>query len=169
MSEQIPPPLKKVVSRNVAIGLGIICVILIAGLGGAMAYYVSTHSHTDSDYNSLSTQNANLTNIVNLSNSAIWVHPITLGSSSTIWTPFSANYAGYVVVSVQSSNVSGTHVEVTYSAYGTFFNQTQVTSAGTTSYTPVFPILPSSDIAIVAGNDNVFAPATQTVTITYYY
>ncbi|MCJ7699779.1 hypothetical protein MUO56_06015 [Candidatus Bathyarchaeota archaeon] len=58
---------KKVVRRSVAIALGIACVILIAGLGGVMAYYstvvndkntiygsyASSHSHTDSDYNSL--------------------------------------------------------------------------------------------------------------------
>jgi hypothetical protein len=58
---------KKVVRRTVALALGVICILLIAGLGGTMAYYtmtinnkdsayddyVSTHSHTDSDYNSL--------------------------------------------------------------------------------------------------------------------
>ena len=58
---------KKVVRRTVAIALGIVCILLIAGLGGAMAYYsmtinnkdstyasyTSSHSHTDSDYNAL--------------------------------------------------------------------------------------------------------------------
>jgi hypothetical protein len=58
---------KKVVRRNVAIALGIACIILIAGLGGVMAYYsmvvndknttygsyASSHAHTNSDYNSL--------------------------------------------------------------------------------------------------------------------
>jgi len=58
---------KKAVSRDVAIALGIACIILIAGIGGAMAYYTmtinnkdsiydnyaSSHSHTDSDYNAL--------------------------------------------------------------------------------------------------------------------
>jgi predicted RNase H-like nuclease (RuvC/YqgF family) len=58
---------KKVVRRTVALALGVICIVLIAGLGGTMAYYtmtisnkdsthdayVSTHSHTDSDYDSL--------------------------------------------------------------------------------------------------------------------
>jgi hypothetical protein len=41
MSQQIPPPPKKVVSRNVAVALGIICIILIAGLGATMAYYIT--------------------------------------------------------------------------------------------------------------------------------
>ena len=61
---------KKVVRRSVAIALGIICIIFIAGLGGAMAYYTmtindkdtkyktyaSTHSHTDSEFDSLNTE-----------------------------------------------------------------------------------------------------------------
>jgi glucose/mannose transport system substrate-binding protein len=61
---------KKVVRRTIALALGVTCILLIAGLGGAIAYYtmtisnkdstyngyVSTHSHTDSDYNALSTQ-----------------------------------------------------------------------------------------------------------------
>lgn len=65
---------KKVVNRNVAIGLGIICIILIAGLVGIFAYYwmqvntlndqknnlntiyqdySSTHSHSNSEYDAL--------------------------------------------------------------------------------------------------------------------
>jgi hypothetical protein len=58
---------RKVVARSVAIALGMICIIIIAGLGGAMAYYVTTiddkdtkysnyassHSYTNDQYNSL--------------------------------------------------------------------------------------------------------------------
>jgi hypothetical protein len=69
---------KQFVGRSVAIGLGIICIILAAGLIGVFAYYtvtinnqsvkyndyVSTHSHADSDYNSLSTQLTNLSIII---------------------------------------------------------------------------------------------------------
>lgn len=58
---------KKVVGRSVAIALGIACILLIAGIGGAMAYYtmqvnnkdstyngyVATHSHTDTQYGTL--------------------------------------------------------------------------------------------------------------------
>jgi hypothetical protein len=58
---------KKMVSRNVAVALGIICIILIVGLGLIMAYYtmtinnkdttyneyVSTHSHTNAEYDSM--------------------------------------------------------------------------------------------------------------------
>lgn len=65
---------KQFVRRSVAIALGIICIILAAGLIGVFAYFTITinnqsakysdyalgHSHTDSDYNSLSTQLNNL-------------------------------------------------------------------------------------------------------------
>jgi hypothetical protein len=53
---------KKLVGRNVAIALGIACIILIAGIGGVMAYYtmqynnyVGTHNHTDAEYNAATT------------------------------------------------------------------------------------------------------------------
>jgi len=52
MSDQIPPPPKKVVSRNFAIALGIICIILIAGLGGAMAYYTTAINNKQSELDS---------------------------------------------------------------------------------------------------------------------
>lgn len=58
---------KKVIGRSVAIALGIACIILVAGIGGALAYYtmqinnkdstynsyVATHSHTDTQYGTL--------------------------------------------------------------------------------------------------------------------
>jgi len=208
---------KKMIGRTVAIALGIICIILIAGLGGAMAYYtmiindknttydsyvsnhtytnseydnyvgnhthtnseydvlqsnynyyVSTHSHTDSEYDSLQNQVNDLNSIINLEKSTVWVDDQTISqpaSSFTVWT-FSANYAGYVSVWVQSSTVPGTHVKVIYSAYGVSFNQKIVVSAGDTA---VFPILPSSSIQVGVGNGNLISGATETVTITYHY
>jgi hypothetical protein len=67
---------KKIVGKNVAIALGIICILLVSGLGGAIAYYtmtinnknatydsyVSSHSHSNSDYDSLNSQVGNLQN-----------------------------------------------------------------------------------------------------------
>lgn len=54
---------KKVVKRSVAIALGIICIVILVGLAGAIAYYTMTindydsyalgHSHTDSQFNTL--------------------------------------------------------------------------------------------------------------------
>jgi hypothetical protein len=50
---------RKVVGRGIAILLGVICIVSIAGLVGAMAYYtmyVSNHGHTNADYDSLNSQ-----------------------------------------------------------------------------------------------------------------
>jgi hypothetical protein len=66
---------KKVVRRSVAIALGIISIILIAGLGGAMAYYTmivndknttydsyaSNHTHTNSEYDNYVGNSARVT------------------------------------------------------------------------------------------------------------
>ena len=42
---------KKLVGRNVAIALGIACIILVAGIGGVMAYYTMQINNKDSTYN----------------------------------------------------------------------------------------------------------------------
>jgi hypothetical protein len=155
---------KKVVGRNIAIALGIGCIILVIGLGGIIGYYsnyVGDHHHTDEDY-------AIYYNIVNLADSIVWVNDQTISqpaSSFTVWT-FSASYAGYVSILVQSSTVAGTHVKVIYSAYGVNFNQEIVVNAGDTA---VFPILPSSNIQVEVGNGNLVNGATETVTATYHY
>lgn len=130
--------------------------------------YVSTHSHTDSEYNALQNQVSDLTNTLNLGKSTVLVNDQTVSqpaSSYTVWT-FSANYAGYVSVWVQTSTVGGTHVKAIYSSHGVSFNQEIVVSAGDTA---VFPILPSSSIQVQVGNGNLLNGATETVTITYYY
>jgi flagellar basal body-associated protein FliL len=44
---------KKVVGRNVVIVLGIVCIILVAGIGGVMAYYMRTVTDKNITYDSL--------------------------------------------------------------------------------------------------------------------
>jgi predicted PurR-regulated permease PerM len=77
---------KKMVSRSVAVALGIICIILVAGLGVVLFIgfsptsgslqttyndYVNDHHHTDEEYNSLQNQVNDLTNTLNLGKS-LW-------------------------------------------------------------------------------------------------
>jgi hypothetical protein len=132
--------------------------------GNITAYnsYVADHHHTDEDY-------TNFYNISNLADSAVWVNDQTISQpagASTSWTE-PVNYAGYVSVSVQTSSVAGTHVRVTYSAYGVSFDQEIVVSAGGTA---VFPILPSNVTVEVGNSNNILeGGATENVTITYYY
>jgi type II secretory pathway pseudopilin PulG len=194
------PTPKKVVGRNVAVALGIICVILIASLAVViyMAYspdvststtslqsqindlnstynsYVSTHTHTNDEYNSLNSQNTNLQNQVdnltstlNLTKSDVWVASQTVSQPAgtyNFWT-HSATYAGYVKVNVESSNTDKTYIEVLWSSYGVNYDYNL--SVGV-SGTGVFPVLPSSVEARI-GNSNALNGATETVTITYYY
>ena len=139
--------------------------------------YVADHHNTDEDYNATSSQNTNLTNQVNdlnstlnLEKSTVWIDNQTISqpaSQYTNWTE-SVNYAGYVSVGVQSSNVTSIHVAVTYSAYG--MNFTQEDDDVSVGGTVVFPILPSN-ITVFVGNGNLGfqGGASETVTITYYY
>jgi cell division protein FtsL len=217
---------KKVVGRNVAIGIGIICIILAVGLVGVIANYTSmingkdntiaskdsqigslnsqitdkdntisslnsqivTKDNTisslnsqitskDSQISSLNSQGSslqsqvdNLNGIVNLAKSTVWKNGETISqpaSSYTHWTPaFSASYAGYVSVWVQTSTTTNTYVRVIYTAYGV--NYDQQINVGT-SGTAVFPLLPCSNIDIRVGNSNLMNGATETVTITYHY
>lgn len=142
--------------------------------------YVADHSHTDEDYNTISTQNTNLTNqvndlnsILNLENSTVWINNQTISQPAgqyTNWTE-PVNYAGYVSVEVQSSNVpitSSTYVALTYSAYGVSFapNETAVNVGGVA----VFPVLPSNVTVFVGnGNSGYQGGASETITITYFY
>jgi hypothetical protein len=182
---------KKVVRRSVAIALGGISIILVAALGvvAYMSYsststtsvtslqkqindlnatynsYVSSHSHTNSEYD-------NLNSIIELKQSTVVATDKTVSQANSQYYNFSlsANYAGYVVVTVESSTVAGTWVQVSYSSHGLNYNQaytgSQAISVGNSA---IFPILPST-VTIGVGNGLIFGSgATETVTITYYY
>jgi hypothetical protein len=98
----------------------------------------------------------------------VWVNDQTVSQpagSYTYWI-FSANYAGYVVVSVQSSTTSNTYVGVSWSSYGVNYKNTITVGV---SGTAVFPVLPTSSVEVVVGNSNLFTGATETVSITYWY
>jgi len=193
---------EKVVSRNVAIALGIITIILIVGIVGAIANYRSTIDSKDatistdeyqlaslnsqlstanstiaslnsqistknSQIASLNSQVGDLTNTINLAKSTTWVdtYPISQGAGgNTSWT-FSVSYAGYVTVWVQTST-GNIYARVIYSSYGVDYDhQIQIGTSGTA----VFPVLPSSAIAVIVGNSNWIMNASATVTITYHY
>lgn len=174
---------KKVVSRNVAITLGIICTILIVGLVGAIASYTSiisgkddTIASKDSQISSLNSQIiylnskvSDLTDTVNLGKSTVWVNNQIINQSVWGYTyvkTFSTSYAGYISVDVLSSTPTNKYVEVIWSAYGISYDSGHITVG--TNGTAYFPMMPSSNIIITIGN-TVLLNATETVTITYYY
>lgn len=169
-------PEKKVVGRTVAIGLGIICIVLVVILVGAIADYTSIISGKDTSISSqasqilsLQKQVSNLTDTVNLSQLKNWVsnQPVSISASGYTSWAFSASYAGYVFVSVQTNRVMGLYFRVIYhSPYLNYDHQignnTYSTSIGS------FPILPSTNIQIIVGTNSPNG-MTGNVTITYSY
>lgn len=169
----------KLMNRRVVI-LGIVCIILLDSLVGAILVFSSIINEKDkqisalsqqitskdSDISLLSSRGAYLDGIVNLANSTIWVDSKTVSvqpSDETVWN-VTANYAGYVSVQVSSPTVNSTYVQVIYSSHGVDYdNQINVGESGTA----VFPVLPAS-IQIVFGNTSITV-ANATVTITYNY
>jgi uncharacterized coiled-coil protein SlyX len=75
---------KKRVRRSFAVALGIICILLIAGLGGAMAYYVMTINDKDNQINSAK-------NTINQLNATIADQNNTISSLNSQISQLSAN------------------------------------------------------------------------------
>jgi uncharacterized coiled-coil protein SlyX len=139
---------KRVVSRKVAIALGIICIVLavllalniahytliinekddiIASLNSQIAELQNQVSSLQSQVDSLNSHIANLTKITNMEMSTVLVNNeslIYLPSSTKTWGPFSVKYAGLVLVRVETPLLEGyvgsllTEIKVTLSAEG---------------------------------------------------
>jgi hypothetical protein len=138
---------KKVVSRTVAISLGIICIVLAVGLVGAITDYssiINGKSNTISSLNAqltdrdsqisslnndktslqnqvsdLQTQASNLTNILNLGESTVWLNTRNLSQTAGSYTSlnFTVRYAGYITIYLYTSTAPTTYVRVTYSSH----------------------------------------------------
>jgi hypothetical protein len=187
---------KKVVGRNVAIALGIVCIILGASVVGTTIYFTSTVNDRDSTINQKDSVIADLNGTVNLRKYTVWVNNETVTQEAgnyTSWT-FTANVAvaGYIVVRTTSTtnnayvrviyNASipvGFTVDNTYRYLGAFHiygsdNQITVSSWTTQNIFPVLPWLSfglsgPSVVEIRVGNTNTVGNATETVLVTYYY
>jgi DNA-binding transcriptional ArsR family regulator len=179
----------KVVRRTTAIALGIICIVLVAGLVGGFGYFIMTINDKDGTISSLNTQissknsqisqlNSNLTNLqnqvndltntLNLAKTEVGVNSQTVSQPAdnyTFWIP-SCSYAGYLSVQVESSTTDKTYTEVLWHSYG--INYDNRISVGTNG-TGIFPVLPSRIVEVRVGNTNPVDNATETVTITYHY
>jgi phage shock protein E len=70
----------RVVGKNVAIMLGIICILLIAGLGGAIAYYTMTINNRDNELNRLNTEVSELNATVDQLNKTLTEQNDTINS-----------------------------------------------------------------------------------------
>ena len=165
---------RKVVDRNVAIGIGVLCIVLLVAVVGVVFEYVSMINNKNSQITELQSQVGfdnstinRLTATVSLSNSMVWVNDESVNqpAGNSSWS-FSASYAGYVVVDVLSSSNLTTYVELKYSWNGVNYDSTVNVGSGGSAW---FPVLPASNIGVRVINNNFFAGASETVTITYWY
>lgn len=170
---------KRVVNRNVAIGIGVLCIVLLVTMVGVVVNYALVLNDKDSQIVDLRSQVTfddltidRLTAIVDLSNSTVWVDNETIsqpaGNSSSAYTSwsYSVNYAGYVVVDVLSSSTSNTYVKLSYSWNGVSYDNTTNTGSSGSAW---FPVLPANNISIRVINKDSSNSASETVTITYWY
>jgi hypothetical protein len=171
----------KVVKRSVAIALGIVCIILIAGLLGAVADYTSMISDKDNTIifrniqisslqnqaSSLQNQVDDLSNIVNLNKSRIWVLNQTIIFPAGSYASFirqDTDYAGYVSFIFQTPMSNTTYVQAIYSSNGINYDyQVYVGTNGTAS----LPVLPTPSIYIRIGDPLNAMNVTMTITYTY--
>jgi len=168
---------RKVVERNVAIALGIVCIILIAGLGGLVVFYTSLVGDRDSTVSSLKSQNANLKdqvgtlrNVTNLKvmNVIADNQTITGDQNGEYYWHFDATCSGYVSVMVHDSTDNPTNVLVAYTNFG---DEYLVQKGISTNGTAAFPIMASTVDWCTVGVSIHFSThySSATVTVTYYY
>jgi Ca2+-binding RTX toxin-like protein len=187
------------VNRNVALALGIICIILLAGFGVIIGYFTMTIDDKDRTI-------TNLNDIINLANYTVVANNQTVTQAAgnyTSWT-FTANVTGYVFVTILSSTTNNTYVRVIYNASIPTFstengaatnyqwvvypegawddyqydNQVNLGN-GYGNLFPVYPWLAPSYIQLPlkgptivevrVGNTNIVGNATENVLIIYYY
>ena len=170
---------KKMVSRNVAIALGIACIILVAGLGITIGYYTIAIKNKDNQFESdeaqlnatiagLQSQVYNLTGIADMVYYADWA-TVSLNNSGS-WSMYAyANYAGFVTVVSTSASPSNMSVTLSWTRNGINYNNTEYNywtingSADTVSWFPVLPSNVSISITILS------ASTTVPIDITYGY
>lgn len=183
---------KKMVSRSVAIALGIICIVLVASLAGTLIVLnIANQQNTN-----LQSELTDLSAIINLTKSEVIFEnkTIDISPAAFIWdayqTGFSATYSGLVKVDVEPPNPS-LWVEVTwdygqndgigYASYPSLVYTDRRVLGGEFSApynTWYYPIIasPSADslgeyfgiVTVYIGNNST-KTITANVTITYYY
>jgi hypothetical protein len=180
---------KKMVSRNIAIALGIICILLIA----VIAYFSITGISAQNNYNNLQKQNkqfqawldgniTSYTSQINSLNSQITDQQsiLDLQKQEVVVNQYSVNqgaggvsvvvarsflYSGYLHIS-STSTTSSASITLQYWFGGKLYSSTQTVG---TSGDILFAILKTDSATVYVGNSNILNGASHTITITYYY
>ncbi len=117
---------------------------------------------------SLQKQNGDLQNIIKLSVTVNKLNAVTLNqgaNQSSLVTAFTADYAGYVIVTGTSTSANG-YVMVADSYPGYPYNSYQY--AFGTGNTVLVPVLPGL-VQVYFGNTNFYNGTTATLTVNYCY
>ncbi len=174
------------VRRSVAIALGIICIVLVAGLAGAISILNEENASLNSQVTYLQSQVSDLNTISILNKTMIWVNNQTVSLQPNTYTSweFRAHYAGYVVVALWQSTNSHAYVREIYNILWIQVDPTD--SSGPVNYDnqinfgnftnvwvwAVFPALPTlglhDGLEIRVGNNDTVGTIGN-VTITFYY
>jgi hypothetical protein len=178
---------QKMVSRNIALTLGIICIILVAGLVGPLVYYALTHNHSDSEYAALQSQLNDLTDEINGGKQVVLVNEtVNTGNNYTAWH-FLANLTGSVAITVHPPHYT-TYAQIIWNVPVLFSGdyQSTIQYVHNVSFndlggyeTVSFPVVvlnyfypysnTGTDVEIIVGGINVTNAYSETVAITYYY
>lgn len=129
--------------------------------------YRWTHSHTDSEYDTLNTEYNELQHIVNLQKSQIITDKkivLQEHGERTFVASFTAHYAGYLTISL-TSTTSNAYVDTQFSFHADNFKFTEVLGTSGSAKVCVLP----TTIYIYIGNSNWFDPATHSISVTYWY
>jgi len=173
---------KKVVSRNIAIILGLVCIILAVGLVAVFAYDNSVIVSKNNELNDknwniaglqgdvtyLQAQLSNLNSIIRLEKSDVIVDSQTINQgarSESVVKSMSIPYSGYLHVS-STSTTDNAYFVVQYWFKDQLYSQSGVVG---TSGELVFAVLKSDSCTVYVGNKNWVNGATHTITVTYYY
>jgi uncharacterized protein YlxW (UPF0749 family) len=139
----------------------------IANLQSQVSSYQNQASSYQNQVATLQSQNNDLQNIVNLAAYAAQASSVPISQAAGQMSPvtsFTANYAGYIVVSGSSSSGSGyVRVTDTYSSYP--YNSYNYPFS--TSGSVFVPVLPGT-ITVYYGNNDA-AAVTATISVMYYY
>jgi len=185
---------KKMVRRSVAIALGIICIISVAGLSGVIVFLNGENTSLNSQVTSLQAQMASLQNQVqSLTDTLTEYKSVVLfdnqtsqeANNYTSWH-FLANYSGYIIAQVTSSTWNA-YIQVSWYNEVIDYHYNKTAGAGYGGW-GIFPVVAGlytayppppyrpglgsfnpTDVEIRVGNTNLINGATETVTITYYY
>ncbi len=179
-------------TKNITIALGVICIVLVAGLIAAVASGSSFSdqpdtSNLENQISNLNTQVSSLQNKVNdykehidtlVDENNYYASIIAIDESmvvldeetytqdadtTTVLFDNSIDYAGYIEVQVESTSDT-TYIQVSYTYEDLEFNQTIPVG---TDGTARFPVLPGT-IKILLSNIDT-ETNTVTVTMTYFY